>query len=117
MRGCLKNSSYQFISEFDVFRHKFHCHKRFNILRLFKYLICLIFKNFRVGVGGGIYSRKVKLSQIFIQNLFDVIRYLMPPWRDRVKNVSDENVLCFARGSQTTLYKGESCSSYFFEFF
>ena len=45
------------------------------------------FRNFRPGVGGGIYSRKVKLSQIFIQNLFEVTWYLMSPMRDRVTSV------------------------------
>ena len=79
-----KKISYQFISKFDTFRHKFYCHIRFNVLHLFKYSIYLFFRNFRVGVGGGIYSKKVKLSQIFIQNLFEVTRYLMSPMRRRV---------------------------------
>ena len=79
--------SYQFVSEFDTFRHKFHCHKRFNLLYLFKYSIYLIFRNFRAGVGRGIYSRKVKLSQIFIQNLIEVLRYLMSPMRNRVTSL------------------------------
>ena len=78
-----KKSSYQFISKFDSFRHKLS-HIRFNVLHLFKSSIYLFFRNFRVGVGGGIYSKKVKLSQIFIQNLFKVTRYLMSPIRRRV---------------------------------
>ena len=39
------------------------------------------------GGVGGIYSRKIKLSQIFIQNLFEVTRYLMSPMRNRVTSV------------------------------
>ena len=77
--------SYQFISKFDTVRHKFHCHIRLNALHLFKYSIYLFFQTFRAGVGevfiGG------KLLQIFIQNLFEVILYLMSPMRNRVTNV------------------------------
>ena len=96
MGGYLKKRSYQFISKFDTFRHKFHCHITFNVLHLFKYSIYLFFRNFkggrRGGGGGGggaedIYSRKIKLSQIFIQNLFEVTRYLMSPMRNRVTSV------------------------------
>ena len=32
-------SFYQFVSKSDTFRHKFHCHIRFNVLHLFKYSI------------------------------------------------------------------------------
>ena len=82
-----KKSSYQFISKFDTFQHKLHCHIRFNVLHLFKYSIDLFFRNFRARVGGGIYSRKVKLSQIFIQNSFELTRYRMSPIRNRVTSV------------------------------
>ena len=49
MGGYLKKRSYQFISKFDTFRHKFHCHITFNVLHLFKYSIYLFFRNFKGG--------------------------------------------------------------------
>ena len=67
------------------------------VLHLFNYLIFSIFSNFRVWFGGGVYLRKFKLSKRFRRNLFEVLRYLMPPMEhpmhDRVKSASDENVL------------------------
>ena len=53
MGGYLKKRSYQFISKFDTFRHKFHCHITFNVLHLFKYSIYLFFRNFKGGRRGG----------------------------------------------------------------
>ena len=54
-----KKSSYQFISKFDTFRHKFHYHIRFNVLHLFKYSIYLFFRNFIAGLGEAFIRRKL----------------------------------------------------------
>ena len=54
-----KKSSYQFISTFDTFRHKFLYHIRLNVLHLFKYSIYLFFRNFRAGVGEAFIRRKL----------------------------------------------------------
>ena len=93
-----EKSSYQFISKFDAFQHKLHCHTRFNALHLFKYSIYLFFRNFRAGAES-IFSRKVKLSQIFIQILSEVIRYLILPCAIGLQ------AYIAKRRSQTILYK------------
>ena len=58
-------SSYQFISTFDTFRHKFLCHIRFDVLHLFKYQIYLFFRNFTTGLG-----------EAFIREKFNYHKYL-----------------------------------------
>ena len=68
-RMVFKKSSYQFISTFDTFRHKFHYHIGFNVLHLIKYSIYFFSRNFRAGVGEAFIQGKLHyhkyLSKIY----------------------------------------------------
>ena len=92
-------SSYQFISTFDTFRHKFLCHIRFDVLHLFKYQIYLFFRNFTTGLG-----------EAFIREKFNYHKYLFKIYSKQYGTLC----LLFAVGlpaymakrrSQTILYK------------
>ena len=92
-------SSYQFISTFDTFRHKFLCHIRFDVLHLFKYQIYLFFRNFTTGLG-----------EAFIREKFNYHKYLFKIYSKQYGTLC---LLCAVglpaymakRRSQTILYK------------
>ena len=51
------------MSKFDTFRHKFHCHIRFNVLHLLKYSVYLFFRNFRAGAREAFIRGKLNYHQ------------------------------------------------------